>query len=401
MTEEAQSEYKEEARRMWWKERHHIDTDLQSLLEYAERAYFSKGKVKQLLVPDSLFDRDSIGSSSDDDSSECSYLGPGNLESKFEAVEYEPEGQQSNQPKFDKETERSNLTKCTVAVIKTKLGSFGVSEKDARKLRKAELIDLLLSEMESNHISGTLESSSPHEKSCKHDVLATDAKSPSKCPIDADEILEEPCTILILDEYLHRFPFESMGMFQNIAVTRVPSLPFVLATLSETKALHSNATPMADPRKVKYVLDPESNLSESASTLAPALESIASRNGWEWEGVVGQMPSAEFMSSALSEENGLYLYCGHGGGEKAFSRSEIEELIGEREDGIRGCRAPIVLMGCSSGKLHSVNTPKENPFDFTHTMHYEPEGIALTYLYAGAPCVVGNLWDVTDRDIDR
>ena len=34
-------------------------------------------------------------------------------------------------------------------------------------------------------------------------------------------------------------------------------------------------------------------------------------------------------------------------------------------------------------------------------IYYEPEGIALSYILAGAPCVVGNLWDVTDRDIDR
>lgn len=30
----------------------------------------------------------------------------------------------------------------------------------------------------------------------------------------------------------------------------------------------------------------------------------------------------------------------------------------------------------------------------------DPEGVALSYLAAGAPCVVGNLWDVTDKDID-
>ena len=34
-------------------------------------------------------------------------------------------------------------------------------------------------------------------------------------------------------------------------------------------------------------------------------------------------------------------------------------------------------------------------------LYYEPEGVALSYLCAGAPCVVGNLWDVTDHDIDR
>ena len=57
-------------------------------------------------------------------------------------------------------------------------------------------------------------------------------------------------------------------------------------------------------------------------------------------------------------------------------------------------------MGCSSGKLISVNR-KDSRITDKVTMFYEPEGIALIYLCAGAPCVVGNLWDVTDRDIDR
>jgi separase len=34
-------------------------------------------------------------------------------------------------------------------------------------------------------------------------------------------------------------------------------------------------------------------------------------------------------------------------------------------------------------------------------MLFEPEGAVLSYLCAGAPTVVGNLWDVTDRDIDK
>ena len=190
-------------------------------------------------------------------------------------------------------------------------------------------------------------------------------------------------------------------MLSNIAVTRVPSLPFVLATLLETESIHSTAIPIHDPKKVRFVLDPEANLAESASTLGSALNSLASQNGWEWEGVVGHMPSSEFMAKALTEENGLYLYCGHGGGEKAYSRSQVEELMTERDDGVRGCRPSVVLMGCSSGKLQSVNFPKENPTGHVPIMHYEPEGIALSYLYAGSPCVVGNLWDVTDRDIDR
>jgi len=57
-------------------------------------------------------------------------------------------------------------------------------------------------------------------------------------------------------------------------------------------------------------------------------------------------------------------------------------------------------MGCSSGRLVSINRKNSDSLEET-PLYYEPEGVALSYLCAGAPCVVGNLWDVTDNDIDR
>ena len=45
-------------------------------------------------------------------------------------------------------------------------------------------------------------------------------------------------------------------------------------------------------------------------------------------------------------------------------------------------------MGCSSGSL---------------TLHgsYAPQGTPLSYLLAGSPAIVANLWEVTDKDINR
>jgi len=98
------------------------------------------------------------------------------------------------------------------------------------------------------------------------------------------------------------------------------------------------------------------------------------------------------MCDALKQEDGLYLYFGHGGGESCFSHGDIEKLVDKSSSPLLGSRASIILMGCSSGALKSV---------WGKRMLFEPRGIALSYLCAGAPCVVGNLWDVTDRDIDR
>jgi separase len=89
-----------------------------------------------------------------------------------------------------------------------------------------------------------------------------------------------------------------------------------------------------------------------------------------------------------------------------FSRRQIEELIDRRVQALHGhdeencCRASVVLMGCSSGRLVSINRKHSESIEQI-PLFYEPEGVALSYLCAGAPCVVGNLWDVTDNDIDR
>ena len=139
-----------------------------------------------------------------------------------------------------------------------------------------------------------------------------------------------------------------------------------------------------------------------------ALESFSEERGWNWTGVVGERPSASFMDAALTREGGVFIYCGHGGGGSWFSRSQVENLkcpVSRSADSspvvkVCPCRAAVVLMGCSSGRLRSVNRKKLGAPRNAPSFFYEPKGISLTYLCAGAPCVVGNLWDVTDKDID-
>lgn len=68
-----------------------------------------------------------------------------------------------------------------------------------------------------------------------------------------------------------------------------------------------------------------------------------------------------------------------GTGEQYISKHEIQKL--------RSCAASL-LMGCSSGSL-------------TLQGSYIPQGAPLSYLLAGSPVIVANLWEVTDKDIDR
>lgn len=48
----------------------------------------------------------------------------------------------------------------------------------------------------------------------------------------------------------------------------------------------------------------------------------------------------------------------------------------------------MLLVGCSSGRLKPAG-------------EFDPQGVVIDYLMAGSSCIVANLWDVTDKDIDR
>ena len=133
------------------------------------------------------------------------------------------------------------------------------------------------------------------------------------------------------------------------------------------------------PHAVSYVLDAAGDLPATRKTLRPPLEALRDAHGWRGAVGPGEAPAA-FMRAAL-EEADLVVYCGHGAGEALVARADVLALPAS------SCAA-AVLMGCSSGALRRKGA-------------CEPTGAALAYLAAGAPCVVANLWDVTDRDIDR
>jgi len=128
-----------------------------------------------------------------------------------------------------------------------------------------------------------------------------------------------------------------------------------------------------DPVKTFYALNPQNNLPNTQRMFQKWFES---ENGWH--GITGKAPTQQQFSSALTDHE-LFIYFGHGTGQEFLQGDDIQRL---------DCRAITLLMGCSSGKL-------------TVGGECEPRGMALNYLLAGCPAIVANLWDVTDKDIDR
>uniref|UniRef100_A0A6J0SG72 separase n=1 Tax=Pogona vitticeps TaxID=103695 RepID=A0A6J0SG72_9SAUR len=178
--------------------------------------------------------------------------------------------------------------------------------------------------------------------------------------------------VLVLDKHLQKLPWENIPCLRGQSVTRLPSLRFLLSyslakKYQEETVLHQGV----NSSNTFYVLNPHTNLPGTEKIFRDWFQSEPG-----WTGVVGEVPGADQVPLAL-EERDLYIYAGHGAGARF-----VDSIL--KVD----CRAVALLFGCSSAALAVQG-------------NLEGNGAILKFLMAGCPLVLGNLWDVTDRDIDR
>lgn len=185
-------------------------------------------------------------------------------------------------------------------------------------------------------------------------------------------------TILVLDKALHAFPWESLPCMEGLAVSRVPSLACLRQLITESNM--SSASPglseghHVSPAAGTYILNPSSDLKNTQAFFQPTFKTLDS-----WNGIVNKIPQESEFEDALSKSE-ILLYFGHGSGAQYIRGKTIRRL--------EKCRPATFLMGCSSAAL-------------TEAGEFECYGPVWNYMMAGCPAVVGTLWDVTDRDIDR
>lgn len=202
-------------------------------------------------------------------------------------------------------------------------------------------------------------------------------------------------TILILDKNLHMLPWESLPCLENVSISRLPSL----AALRERLLVARSPTTNPDAPAGHYIsasaggtsmLNPSGDLKHTSKTIQPHLNALDG----SWTHIANRPPSEQEFEESLKNEQ-LLLYFGHGSGLQYIRSKTVRHLYlqskayAEKEEGERkpGC-ATTFLFGCSSVHL------SENGI-------YEPSGMLSSYLTAGAPAVLGMLWDVTDKDCDR
>ncbi|KAL0422317.1 UNVERIFIED_CONTAM: Separase, partial [Sesamum latifolium] len=183
---------------------------------------------------------------------------------------------------------------------------------------------------------------------------------------------------VIQNIFLQMLPWENLPILRNKEVYRMPSVGSIFATLDrccqngeqfETKIL---AFPFIDPLHSYYLLNPDGDLSRTQ---------VEFENWFKdqnIEGKIGTVPTIEELTLALKNHD-LFIYFGHGSGTQYIPGHEIQKL--------ESCAAGL-LLGCSSGSLYLKGC-------------YMPQGAPLSYLLAGSPVIIANLWEVTDKDIDR
>ncbi|KAI5448524.1 hypothetical protein KIW84_015801 [Lathyrus oleraceus] len=196
--------------------------------------------------------------------------------------------------------------------------------------------------------------------------------------LEVDDYVNREPVILVLDSEVQMLPWENLPILRNQEIYRMPSVSSISAVLDngnkrkEQVGKNLMPFPNIDPLDAFYLVNPDGDL---GGTQIEFENYFREQN---LEGKAGSKPTVEELAFAL-ENHDLFMYFGHGSGEQYLPRRKIQKL--------QQCGATL-LMGCSSGSL---------------TLHgsYAPQGVPLSYLLAGSPSIVGNLWEVTDKDIDR
>ncbi|KAG7898577.1 hypothetical protein KL935_004176 [Ogataea polymorpha] len=176
-------------------------------------------------------------------------------------------------------------------------------------------------------------------------------------------------TVLVVSPECVNLPWESVPFLRNRSVSRMPSIKMLVDLLIEHEKRLNLGISVATGY---FVINPGGDLKRTETNFT---EILASRCGWE--GIIGSRPSEEQILQGFQKD--LYVYVGHGGGEQ-YIRSKTVKSMAKLP--------PALLLGCSSGKLKLQGV-------------FKPHGTVYNYLMGGSPMVVANLWDVTDKDIDK
>ena len=173
---------------------------------------------------------------------------------------------------------------------------------------------------------------------------------------------------LLLPDLLSALPVESMPCLRSKCCVRG------LLGLSPTEHSRDNDATL----RFSYVMNPNGDCGSTELSIQPSLVALG------WTGHSGSPTLTDSEFTAQLSRSDVFLFSGHGGGEKHWSGSSVQRLF------VREKRRPApaaLLMGCSSARPYG-----DHAHPFCTPYHYIVGGFAI---------VVGTLWDVLGRELDR
>ena len=187
-------------------------------------------------------------------------------------------------------------------------------------------------------------------------------------------------TTLVLDSKLQIIPIESIPTLRGKEVTRLPNFFFAFP---KDFLLGKSETPLGreyfDVGSCYYMLDPNNNLKKTCQKLHDLFKQMEG-----WDGDIGYAPAQLDLATKMSRKD-IFMYCGHDAGQQFINSNTIKTF----KDKSGQYKLPICtcLIGCSSVK-HYLEGERD------------ASSYSQSYMIRGSRCVVGNLWDVTDVDLD-
>lgn len=188
------------------------------------------------------------------------------------------------------------------------------------------------------------------------------------CLLKTPKSITKSHLVLVAGNECSRIPWESMAFLRERSISRMPSVAMMCNMIKTHKVFETSK------EKLFYVVNPGGDLPRTQQRFEEVL-----RNRPNSTGILGSEPSDEYMISNITNHD-LFIYFGHGGGEQYLRGSTMHKA--------KGNLPPALLIGCSSGAQTN------------HGM-LEPTSNIQNWLVCGSPMLVTNLWDVTDKDIDK
>ncbi|KAH9478241.1 Separin [Psilocybe cubensis] len=360
----------DEAKSNWWKIRGELDVRMRELLENIEYCWL--GAFKSILSPRTPISPETTSE----------------LRNQFEKAFYRSLHVKEKKPKSKTAHRKTasqtpNISATDFTLDDTMINCFSTLSPKCRDEELEDLIYFVLDLYQFHGVPVAIAEVDIDQLVVDLRTVLEDHSSKKNRQNKPGRSPEDEHLFLVLDKNVQGLPWENIPILRGRSVSRIPGVQFLYDRLAFAKmkreangqSYEADNGACIDPKNGYYVLNPSGDLGRTEERFRDWAKDMKFSG---WDGVAGKPVSEQQFVNALKTRD-IVVYFGHGGGEQYIRSHKIRSLP--------TCAATM-LWGCSSGLLRDMG-------DFDRT------GTPYNYMLAGCPTLIANLWDVTDKDIDK